>query len=110
EIAAGHYVAHLLDHRALPELHQRLGFQHRNGVLQLEPAQIRGPRFDGQRRDVVALDANPDRDFAVGAQVGLTDGSPAGYELSPIVGTDQELTLDLKTHSFTEPATDCSGL
>src|SRR5262245_7417886 len=99
EVAARDHVAHFLDDGALSELHERLGFQDRNIILQLEPAQVHGPRFDGQRCGAVALDANPDRRLAVGGQVGLSKGELTGRELLPIVTGYQEFSLDLETHS-----------
>src|SRR5499425_307382 len=74
EIAARDDVAHLLDDGALAELYQRLGFQYRNIILQLQPAQVRGARFDGERCGVIVLDANADRYFPVASQIGLSKG------------------------------------
>src|SRR5262245_6395935 len=99
EVAAGDHVAHFHDDGALPELHQRLGFQDRNIILEFQPAQLRRPGFDRQRRGAVPLDAYPDRRFAVGGQVGLPKGDLTGRELLPIVATHQEFSLDLETHS-----------
>src|SRR5262249_46747959 len=74
EIAVRDDVAHLLDDGALAELHQLLRFQYRNIILQLQPAQVRGARFDGERCGAVVLDANADRYFPVAGQIGWSKG------------------------------------
>ena len=100
EIAARDDVAHLLDDGALAELYQRLGFQYRNIILQLQPAQVRGARFDGERRGVIVLDANANRYFPVARQLGLSKGGATGGELFPTVATHEEFALNLETHSL----------
>src|SRR5215471_17606309 len=99
EVAARNDVAHLLDDGALAELYQRLGFQYRNIILQLQPAQVRGPRFDGQRRGAIVADANADRCFPVAGQIGLSKGRATGGEPFPVVAPHEEFSLNLETHS-----------
>src|SRR5262249_55977548 len=83
EIAARDDVAHLLDDGALAELHQRLGFQHRNIILQLQPAQVRGARFDGERCSAAVLDANADRYFPRCWPNRLVEGTCDGWRAFP---------------------------
>src|SRR5262245_54700515 len=99
EIAVRDDVAHLLDDGTLAELYQRLGFQYWNIILQLQPAQIRGARFDGERRGAIILDANADRYFPVAGQIGLSKRGATGGELFPIAATHEEFSLNLETHS-----------
>src|SRR6516165_6387251 len=98
DIAARDDVAHLLDDGALAELQQRLGFQYRNIILQLQPAQVRWARFDGERCGTTILDANADRYFPVARQIGLSKGGAADGELFPIVAAHEEFSLNLETH------------
>jgi hypothetical protein len=99
EIAARDDVAHLLDDGALAELYQRLGFQYRNIILQLQPAQVRGARFDGERCGAIVADANADRCFPVAGQIGLSKGRATGGEPFPVVAPHEEFSLNLETHS-----------
>src|SRR5215471_9015113 len=99
EVAARNDVAHLIDDGALAELYQRLGFQYRNIILQLQPAQVRGPRFDGQRCGAIVADANADRCFPVAGQIGLSKGRATGGEPFPSVAAHEEFSLNLETHS-----------
>src|SRR5262245_8737011 len=74
-------------------------FQYRNIILQLQPAQIRGAGFDGERRGVIVLDANTDRCLPVAGQIGLSKGGATGGELFPLVAAHEEFSLNLETHS-----------
>src|SRR5258708_36428553 len=100
EIAARDDVAHLLDDGALAELYQRLGFQYRNIILQLQPAQVRGAGFDGERCGAVILDADADRYFRVASQIGFSEGDATGGEPFPTAPTHQDITLNLETHTL----------
>src|SRR6516165_1682198 len=95
EIAARDDVAHLLDDGALAELYQRLGFQYRNIILQLQPAQVRGARFDGERCGAIVADANADRCFPVAGQIGLSKGRAPGGEPFPVVAPHEEFSPPL---------------
>src|SRR5262249_1388683 len=99
KIAARNDVAHLLDDGALAELYQRLGFQYRNIILQLQPAQVRGPRFDGQRCGAAILNPNPARYLPVARQISLSKGGATGGEPFPVVAPHEEFSLNLETHS-----------
>ena len=71
QAAMWNHMARLLDDGAFAKLHERFGLQHRNGILQFQPPQIRGTRLDGERCGSVAADANPGRRFSARREIGL---------------------------------------
>src|SRR5262249_39390859 len=103
EIAPGHDVTLLLDDRSLAQRQQRLGFQDRDWIFKLEPAQIDRTGFDRKRGAVLVQDADTDRCLAGGAQIRLPDQFPTRDVLLPTVTRYQEFTLDFETHARSSP-------
>src|SRR5262249_41356057 len=89
---------HLLHARAPAQRHQRFRVSYRNRIFELQPTQLRPPRFDGEDGRTVVLDAHADRGVAVRRQVRLPDVRALRHELLPVLARDQEFALDLDAH------------
>src|SRR5262245_45979000 len=98
-LSARNEMPYLLDDGTLPQLNECLRLEDRNGIFKLESTKTSSARFDGQRGSALVPDADSNRCFAIGGQIGLPYCDTPGCEFFPTVCFKKKFTLNLETHT-----------